>query len=273
MYVPRFPRVGRRRLRAKRKDNRQRRLSVELLEDRRMLAVQDLSSLPAEFTGFGSDVVFTAQNTDGYELWKYDGSNVSQIANINSTGSSHPSDLTVAGSYLYFVASDGGTNFNLWKYDGSVVSKVLDTTGLAPLEPANLTAVGSMLFFVAEDTTNGRELWKTNGTAAGTVMVRDIFPPDSFFFPVEAKLEGPDELLAVGSTLYFTAFDDTTGWELWKSDGTTLGTQRVADIHPGTEGSLPQELTAIGTTVYFRANDGTSGEELWKQTGQIRQKS
>ena len=45
------------------------------------------------------------------------------------------------------------------------------------------------------------------------------------------------------------------------------GTQMVADINPGAEGSQPQDLTVAGSTLYFRADDGTDGEELWKRTG------
>jgi len=36
----------------------------------------------------------------------------------------------------------------------------------------------------------------------------------------------PDELTAVGNTLFFTVDDGTTGTELWTSDGTAAGTIR-----------------------------------------------
>ncbi|HEY6564840.1 MAG TPA: Ig-like domain-containing protein, partial [Pirellulaceae bacterium] len=62
-------------------------------------------------------------------------------------------------------------------------------------------------------------------------------------------------------------YEHITGWELWQSDGSTLGTQVVADLHPGSGGSLPQELTAVGNNLYFRADDGTHGEELWVRAG------
>ena len=75
----------------------------------------------------------------------------------------------------------------------------------------------------------------------------------------------PNSLTAVGSTLYFNANDGTSGYELWKTDGTT--TARVADINSGSSSSTPYSLTAVGSTLYFQANDGTSGYELWRTGG------
>ena len=43
----------------------------------------------------------------------------------------------------------------------------------------------------------------------------------------------PSILTAVGSTLYFRATDGTSGYELWKSDGTSSGTVMVKDIKSG----------------------------------------
>jgi ELWxxDGT repeat protein len=39
-----------------------------------------------------------------------------------------------------------------------------------------LTNVDGVLYFNLQDSTSGTELWKSNGTAAGTSMVKDIWP-------------------------------------------------------------------------------------------------
>lgn len=48
-----------------RSDNRRRRIRVEVLEDRRLLAIQDLSSSPAKITAIGSDDVIIAHSVQG----------------------------------------------------------------------------------------------------------------------------------------------------------------------------------------------------------------
>src|SRR5204862_4766957 len=70
-----------------------------------------------------------------------------------------------------------------------------------------------------------------------------------------------------GGLLFFRATTPAPGYELWSSDGTPAGTGLVADINPGTGGSLPQNLTAFGSGILFRASDGVTGSELWRSDG------
>jgi ELWxxDGT repeat protein len=88
--------------------------------------------------------------------------------------------------------------------------------------------------------------------------------------PSSSPLGGVD----VNGTLFFSAFDDSGGTELWKSDGTAAGTVRVKDIWPGPESSSPSDLTNVDGTLFFVAasgnNHSTSGmvsRELWKTDG------
>jgi ELWxxDGT repeat protein len=71
----------------------------------------------------------------------------------------------------------------------------------------------------------------------------------------------------VNGTLFFRADDGTNGDELWKTDGTELGTVLVKDLRPGAFGSFPEHMAAVGDTLFFGANDGTNGIELWKSDG------
>ena len=105
-----------------------------------------------------------------------------------------------------------------------------------------------------------------NPSGSGPILVKDIFPgPFGSAFP--------QNFTNVNGTLFFTASDGSSGFELWKSDGTAAGTVCVADINPGyfsTTGpvsSSPGNLTNVNGTLFFTADDGSSGVELWKSDG------
>ena len=78
-------------------------------------------------------------------------------------------------------------------------------------------------------------------------------------------------MTTVGALVLFAADDGTNGRELWKSDGTALGTSIVTDLNPG----LPEAFdpfgspgfVLVGTDLYFKGNDGASGLEVWKSDG------
>lgn len=50
---------------------------------------------------------------------------------------------------------------------------------------------------------------------------------------VEQASSEPADFVVLGDDIYFTAFEDLHGRELWRSDGTAEGTRRVKDICPG----------------------------------------
>src|SRR5262249_52998179 len=136
--------------------------------------------------------------------------------------SSSPSDLTNVNGTLFFTAYDGnGTK--LWKSDGTEAGTVVVSSVVWFL--GSLTNFNGTLFFSADDGTNGRELWKSDGTAGGTVLVKDIYPGSTYYSSgynsgYIPNSSSPGNLTNVNGTLFFTAGDDTTGYELWKSDGT-----------------------------------------------------
>lgn len=72
---------------------------------------------------------------------------------------------------------------------------------------------------------------------------------------------------SVGAIAYFVEHDGVDGAELWKTDGTTAGTQLVKDINPGPAGSYPAGFTTMNGITYFSAGDGSSGNELWRTDG------
>jgi ELWxxDGT repeat protein len=73
----------------------------------------------------------------------------------------------------------------------------------------------------------------------------------------------PHHLVHVNGTLYFVAYQEETGTELRRSNGTAAGTRLVKDISPGTRGTHLSHLTAVNGTLFFVAGD----TQLWKSDG------
>jgi ELWxxDGT repeat protein len=225
----------------------------------------------------GGTTFFVADTpSTGTELWKTDGTEAGTVLVKDIRPGllgSRPSELTKVDGTLFLNADDGKNGFELWKSDGTAAGTVLvkdlrsglDAFGLpASSVPTGLLNVSGTLFFGADDGKNGSELWKSDGTAAGTVLVKDIRPHDSFGLPASSE---PADFANVMGTLFFRANDGRSGFELWKSNGTPEGTTLVRDIAPGAAGCRPSELTPVNERLFFRAFDAASGSELWNSDG------
>ena len=78
----------------------------------------------------------------------------------------------------------------------------------------------------------------------------------------------PGGFTALSGYLYFRADNGTTGYELWRTDGTTLGTTLVEDININVGGSsYPGGFTALGDYLYFAAADDDTSHDLWRVDG------
>ncbi len=74
------------------------------------------------------------------------------------------------------------------------------------------------------------------------------------------------EIEAVGPDVYFVASENnSSSLDLWKSDGTTVGTIRLTGLGPKDSG--PHHLTNVNGTLFFRGYDSVEGHELWKTNG------
>lgn len=70
--------------------------------------------------------------------------------------------------------------------------------------------------------------------------------------------------VSIGGQIYFVANSTGLGATLWRTDGTTSGTNEIA---PSTNYSITSSLVATNSTVYFAAEDGINGRELWRSDG------
>ena len=226
-----------------------------------------------QFQALGGHLFFRAGDARGYELWKTDGTpeGTSLVADIHpGAGSSFPEGLTVLGSELFFRAADSVGDFELWRSDGTAAgtAEVVDLgSSFGGSDPGGLAGIGGVLYFHATDGgILGFELWRSDGTAAGTRLVADLNPAaGSAFFNFSFTHPRPVEL---NGLLITVAFEEATGFELWRSDGTAAGTFLVADLRPGPDSgfSTLSRLARAGGFVYFIASE-SGVPKLWRTDG------
>ena len=265
--------------------NRRRQLgrALESLEGRLLLAFSanvfadinqlGISSNVESLVEFDGRAFFSADDgQNGSELWTSDGTTAGTTLFADllpGTDGSLPTDLTVVGTELFFTARDESGESDLWKTDGTVEGTeiVFDANEVGVYGLERLTESGGKLFFTAYqidtdpgpgDNATGQELWVSNGTSAGTMLLLDINPDQAAYGG-----EGPQELTDHNGTLFFTSYDSDFNRDLWKSDGTTATTIKVADL----EDLNTSELTSVGTNLFFAAETPTNGMELYVYDG------
>jgi ELWxxDGT repeat protein len=234
-------------------------------------------SNPSFLTAFNGKLYFQATDVvHGSQLWVSDRTTdgTQRVTDINPGlyAGINPRYLKVFDGHLFFGAGDGVGGSALWESDGTsagtVLLKEINPAGGSSTYPAALTVVGNKLFFAADDGTHGRELWVTDGTSAGTAMVADLNPMGD---AIRSSFYLRPMLADVGGVLLFAAADGTHGQELWRTDGTAVGTTSVADINPGPGDGIkftdPLDFAVADGKLLFAANDGTHGSRLWMSDG------
>lgn len=264
----------------------------EPLEERRVLSVQmdlvadlnqsALSSSPNHLTVVGDDVYFLATKPGDSlpTLWKSDltSSGTFQVPALDAAlpeAGIRPAGpfANVAGSLFFGVGAYEGEDpfrhygLQIWKTDGTrsgaeklgfisqVVGGISDYRAIYAA-----TAVGDTLYLIVGYNNRNRELWKIADDGQGAARLADVNVSPTGGTPQEP---GQLNLWNVGGHLYFTAYmSDSSGGQLWTSDGTPSGTIRIADIP-----SFDYQLTDVNGTLFFRGRDAEHGNELWKTDG------
>jgi ELWxxDGT repeat protein len=212
----------------------------------------------------------------GHEVWTSDGTAAGThiLKNISpdvpaQTQASDPSEFVAFNGLLYFAANDGNVGRELWSSDGTAAQTrvVADLNGGVPdSNPTDLFVANGSLFLFALDSTNTPRLWRSDGSNAGTLPIAAVAPR-----PVPFRAPGCDSKgVQIAGTIYFAGYDAAAGVQLWKTDGTGAGTQRVTATPSTTHGSFGVcYLTAFNGRVFFSAGDASSGfgRELWVSDG------
>jgi trimeric autotransporter adhesin len=167
-----------------------------------------------------------------------------------------PHGLTNVNGIVYFYNTAG----ELWKSDGTREGTVLVKSLNQIL---SITNVGGKAFVLNETSSGGLELWRTNTTG----MLRVKVLRES-----EAVRSEYNPTAAIASNFYFVANDGIHGNELWRSDGTAVGTTLVRDFNTvdllnnnGNEDDI-RSFTILNNKLYVSCNEG-NGWKLVMVTG------
>ncbi len=268
------------------------------------------SKLPANFSDTTATVnklfLFSVTSALGTtaEIWRTDGTpagTIPLVTNIatGTLASNYNTNFYTFKNRAYFLINDNiHTNIALWSSDGtdatSAHTAFLKDMGANGSANFNLLSTVNfptkfVFFYPTDNTYASYSMWQCDGTSVGTIPLIS-FPanPDQIVIGGVLYLSGAPVIYppfsydigtgAAGYALYngkffFSAYNTSSGNELWISDGSASGTNMVKDINSGKGDGIPSQLTYYGGYLYtkqglfFPANDGSHGIELWQSNG------
>lgn len=199
---------------------------------------------------------FIAKENGKAGIWKSDGTSANTLKAIqyNFQDGSDGNIKVVGNLNSKLLYSTRKENFNntsnteLFASNGDQASSVLlkshsDLYGSANI--SNETEIfNNKLFYAVTGYPSG--LYSTDGTVAGTTEVSPI----NFFGNIQFK--------KCGNQLFFTNNNST---ELWKTDGTTIGTMSLGANFPGIK-----DMVCVNDYLYFLNGDS---QKVWKSNGVV----
>lgn len=187
----------------------------------------------ANMFAFGSQLYFRNHG----DLCVSDGTSAGtkRVADVVPNGNDNVREFTRVNSLLYFTAGSSFNDVGLYKTDGETVTPI---AALPRGSISDLELVGSNLFFRYNSA-----LWKLDTTSDRSVQVADV---NAF------------NLAELNGGLIFS-----TGFQLWKSDGTAAGTREIGLV------DFPGDFYNHQGILYFNAGSSASidGVELWRSDG------
>jgi len=216
----------------------------------------------------GSRAVFRVvhrSDSRSTQLWVTDGTPAGTALLADGLGEI-TSDLGIfaAGGHAFFLQPGSAAPYGLvlWTADGTIngIRRLYDFSGGpgsgGPLDQVALGASTGRLLFSARIGPTRAPLFISDGTAAGTFPISGGPHFATGFTPLGGAVlfsAGPQQLVFPGGA--------TNRNGLWRSDGTTAGTTKIADLF---RFDFPQRL---GARLLFACLDSIYGDELWASDG------
>jgi ELWxxDGT repeat protein len=243
---------------------------------------ESVNGAPLPPTALGDKVIFSVNTKDfGYEPWVSDGteSGTFMLKDINAgTSSSIDSDYGLTNSVqvdsiLFFLVYENYST-RLWRTNGTS-SGTYRVTNLMCRSYSDLSMnIGFFKGFIyiaaIKPSVNYLQdnLYKINPLTLEVTLVKELSE--------SSEIGG---LTVFDNEFYFSAKLNSTGWELWRSNGTTDSTYMVKDIAPGVassseiiysdKGKCKNKVffSVIDTVINFFGNPSPGPPSLWKTDG------
>lgn len=204
------------------------------------------NSSPQFLTAFAGKLYFSADGGHGAALWASDGTAAGTTQ--QATFATGPvADVLGSSPSVLFVSATNGTTTDLWATAGNAGPPLSLVQGLTNV--STLVAHGAAYFAGSSGagTAAAANLYVSQGTASTTLQILNL-PGVSIT---------PNSLADFHGITMFQTTDQSGTGNLWRTDGTSAGTQSLGNIATGTGG------LAVGNNYFFAGDDGTTGPELW----------
>jgi len=226
------------------------------------------NSFPTGFVELAVDALFTATGDDlNSALFRSNGTaggtiKVLDLVSTDRTSDSIPRAFTDSGNKICFVAGQTGFVDTIHCSDGT-------EAGTAPVHLGNIIfdALGAgdflsgKLISAATDESFSESEPSLIDLATGSIeLIKNINPAGS---------SAIRKLVASGNKIFFIARDTAQNFELYATDGTTVGTEKLTELLTPTDSTLNSStvLTPFKGGVLFSAADTASNFEPWFSDG------
>lgn len=106
-------------------------------------------------------------------------------------------------------------------------------------------------------------LWVSDGTTQGTKILREDLSfgsnPGSSLYPVHSRLN-----INFSDRLFFNGKTNSSGLEIFYTDGTTQGTKLLKEVREGSEDSFPADLVFYKGNLYFEGVSNWGVKKIFK---------
>lgn len=197
----------------------------------------------------------------GNELWSFNVNSgiIKQYPEINpGPANATPRNFCTLNNTLYFVAVSAASGREIYSLDADIVHR---RTDIAFGFGDGITNVGRGL-----GAYNGK-LYFSGSKEGATYLNAKLLsynPLDSvvkFIIANGDTVRNPSDFEEVNNTLYFSAFDNAKGQELWKIENNLP--RNVVDLEAGFAGSNPTQLYGWNNKLYFQAYKASTGTEMY----------